>query len=231
MRILGSLDIGVQVCKRLDNTWPVPRRLNWVWDFPRRFSWLCLNDVYTQRCTSHSEKKANMYFVKRTTDFWVVIGRWKHESLCDWHWLRDLTFGWAILLISCIPVLLWPHCLESTSGLASSLDALQEKHCVGTVWCMAHSCKGHRVPIETACVGSNPSICVAVPNKAWCWIWLWFSVLFVLIILKRKRKRKNVKLWVRRWGDRNWRGKHEQIYCLQKFSIKKFKRLNGFFLQ
>jgi hypothetical protein len=27
MRILGSLDIGVQVCKRLDNIWPVPDAL------------------------------------------------------------------------------------------------------------------------------------------------------------------------------------------------------------
>lgn len=109
----------------------------------------------TQRCFSHSEKKANMYFAKRTTDFWVVTGRCKHESLCDWHWLCDLTFGWAIVLMSCIPVLLWPHCLESTSGVASSLDALQEKHCIGTGWCTAHCCKD-RVPIETAWVWQQP---------------------------------------------------------------------------
>lgn len=27
MRVLGSLDIGVQVCKRLANIWPVPDAL------------------------------------------------------------------------------------------------------------------------------------------------------------------------------------------------------------
>lgn len=45
MRILGSLGTGVQVCKRLDNLWPVPNVLIEFRTFPRRLH-DCVNMCY-----------------------------------------------------------------------------------------------------------------------------------------------------------------------------------------
>lgn len=80
MSFLGSLDIGVQVCKRLGSIWPVPRCPNWAQNFPQE---VCIT--------------LSKWRVTCATKGALVIKRKNKCGLCKIHWSAFILISLQLL--------------------------------------------------------------------------------------------------------------------------------------